>query len=75
MATEEQNPLQSVDLSPWEMEPFVLFGSSFPKDTEYTQACFRVCLKNYIFCRLAKHHPSKVILNFKLRLSLVRKCT
>ena len=22
---------------PWEMEPFVLFGSSFPKDKEYTQ--------------------------------------
>ena len=24
-------------LKPWEMEPFVLFGSSFPKDKEYTQ--------------------------------------
>ena len=22
---------------PWEMEPFILFGSSFPKDKEYTQ--------------------------------------
>ena len=29
-------------LEPWEMEPFVLFGSSFPKDKEYTQVnCFR----------------------------------
>ena len=26
-----------VSLKPWEMEPFVLFGSSFPKDKEYTQ--------------------------------------
>ena len=24
-------------LKPWKMEPFVLFGSSFPKDKEYTQ--------------------------------------
>ena len=24
-------------MNPWEMEPFVLFGSSFPKDKEYTQ--------------------------------------
>ena len=24
-------------LKPWEMAPFVLFGSSFPKDKEYTQ--------------------------------------
>ena len=24
-------------LKPWEMEPFVLFGSSFPRDKEYTQ--------------------------------------
>ena len=24
-------------LKPWEMEPFILFGSSFPKDKEYTQ--------------------------------------
>lgn len=22
---------------PWKMEPFILFGSSFPKDMEYTQ--------------------------------------
>ena len=26
-----------LSLKPWEMEPFVLFGSSFPKDKEYTQ--------------------------------------
>ena len=36
------HPLFSVQseqssLKPWEMEPFVLFGSSFPKDKEYTQ--------------------------------------
>lgn len=24
-------------VKPWEMEPFVLFGSSFPRDKEYTQ--------------------------------------
>ena len=24
-------------IKPWEMEPLVLFGSSFPKDKEYTQ--------------------------------------
>ena len=24
-------------LEPWRMQPFVLFGSSFPKDKEYTQ--------------------------------------
>ena len=24
-------------LKPWEMEPFILFGSSFPKDKEFTQ--------------------------------------
>ena len=28
---------QSEGLKPWEMEPYVLFGSSFPKDKEYTQ--------------------------------------
>lgn len=39
-----EEPIQSVssgssiqELEPWEMEPFVLFGSSFPRDTEYTQ--------------------------------------
>ena len=26
---------------PWEMEPFILFGSSFPKDKEYTQVRLR----------------------------------
>ena len=26
------------------MEPFVLFGSSFPKDKEYTQVCVCVCV-------------------------------
>ena len=39
------HPLLSVQseessLKPWEMEPFVLFGSSFPKDKEYTQVSF-----------------------------------
>ena len=29
--------LDELSLKPWEMEPFVLFGSSFPKDKEYTQ--------------------------------------
>ena len=33
-STEESEELS---LKPWEMEPFVLFGSSFPKDKEYTQ--------------------------------------
>ena len=25
------------------MEPFILFGSSFPKDKEYTQVCEELC--------------------------------
>lgn len=25
------------EIDPLDMDPFVLFGSSFPKDTEYTQ--------------------------------------
>ena len=29
--------LDESSLKPWEMEPFVLFGSSFPRDKEYTQ--------------------------------------
>jgi hypothetical protein len=44
--------LQSVESSmkPWEMEPFVLFGSSFPKDKEYTQVCrninqIKICME------------------------------
>ena len=31
-------------LKPWEMEPFVLFGSSFPRDKEYTQVMVMNCL-------------------------------
>ena len=31
------HPAPSDQLKPWEMEPYVLFGSSFPKDKEYTQ--------------------------------------
>ena len=31
------HPAPSDQLEPWEMEPYVLFGSSFPKDKEYTQ--------------------------------------
>ena len=61
MSTEEQNPSQSVDLSPWEMEPFVLFGSSFPKDTEYTQVCFIVYQKMDIFSTRVQHHLCKVM--------------
>ena len=37
-------PGEEQTLKPWEMEPFVLFGSSFPKDKEYTQvgcSCFQ----------------------------------
>ena len=39
---EGEHPLQSTEstLNLWEMEPFVLFGSSFPKDREYTQVIF-----------------------------------
>ena len=42
MANQEKYPsettvVSAVEVNPWEMEPFVLFGSSFPKDTEYTQ--------------------------------------
>jgi len=29
------------EVEPWDMDPFVLFGSSFPKDTEYTQVRIR----------------------------------
>ncbi|CAI8034865.1 E3 ubiquitin-protein ligase RNF213 [Geodia barretti] len=37
-------------LKPWEMAPFVLFGSSFPKDKEYTQVCrninqIKICME------------------------------
>lgn len=32
-------PQLQQEVEPWNMEPFVLFGSSFPKDTEYTQVC------------------------------------
>ena len=33
---------------PWKMEPFILFGSSFPKDMEYTQV--RTYWTQLIFC-------------------------
>ena len=36
------------------MEPVVLFGSSFPKDKEYTQVCVRVCVYVYL-CLHASH--------------------
>ena len=29
-------------LKPWKMEPYVLFGSSFPKDKEYTQVSISI---------------------------------
>lgn len=32
------------EIEPWEMEPFVLFGSSFPRDTEYTQVYHCICV-------------------------------
>jgi hypothetical protein len=40
----------STELDPWELEPFVLFGSSFPRDTEYTQVCrninqIKICME------------------------------
>ena len=31
---------EETTLKPWEMEPFVLFGSSFPRDKEYTQVSY-----------------------------------
>lgn len=30
-------PQLQEEIDPLDMDPFVLFGSSFPKDTEYTQ--------------------------------------
>ena len=41
VAHEDMNPEASSEheLEAWEMDPYVLFGSSFPKDTEYTQVC------------------------------------
>ena len=46
-------------LEPWEMEPFVLFGSSFPKDKEYTQVnfyFFHISLIHYmLYPGLSKH--------------------
>jgi hypothetical protein len=42
--------LEQPSLKPWEMAPFVLFGSSFPKDKEYTQVCrninqIKICME------------------------------
>ncbi len=34
--------LYTADVKQETMEPFVLFGSSFPKDQEYTQVCVAV---------------------------------
>ena len=47
------HPLLSVQseessLKPWEMEPFVLFGSSFPKDKEYTQVSLLLQHRVYV---------------------------
>ena len=46
-----QSTGESVELSlkPWEMEPFVLFGSSFPKDKEYTQVIVSEVEEFYIY--------------------------
>ena len=39
--------IQHLDLAeqPEEMEPYILFGSSFPKDKEYTQVKFNLVSK------------------------------
>ena len=38
--------LNTADVKQETMEPFVLFGSSFPKDQEYTQVCRNLQLKD-----------------------------
>ena len=46
--------LDESSLKPWEMEPFVLFGSSFPRDKEYTQvdtSLAIVYIMSNTFCR------------------------
>ena len=45
---------QSDTLSLAHMEPFVLFGSSFPRDKEYTQVCWSVLSQSGL--RLVSHH-------------------
>ena len=39
----DQGAPSEQELEAWEMDPYVLFGSSFPKDTEYTQVCLCWC--------------------------------
>ena len=44
---------EEASLKPWEMEPFVLFGSSFPRDKEYTQVTSLSLLsKIHFVCKL-----------------------
>ena len=48
LKSQEGDPLfhgscsEEASLTPWEMEPFILFGSSFPGDKEYTQVIITV---------------------------------
>ena len=51
---------EEATLKPWEMEPFVLFGSSFPRDKEYTQVNIMLSCRN---CYL----PSRNFLSFFLQ--------
>ena len=45
------------ELEAWEMDPYVLFGSSFPKDTEYTQVSFCLCYSTPLAKLLHYHGP------------------
>ena len=51
--SEVHRPEIEQEKNPWEMEPYVLFGSSFPKDTEYTQVCMYIHICMTIYTRIS----------------------
>ena len=46
---------EEASLKPWQMEPFVLFGSSFPQDKEYSQVASLSLFSKilYFVCKFA----------------------
>ena len=51
------------------MEPFVLFGSSFPKDKEYTQVCVCRCTYVYVCVRVCMHASKRACMCVGIELS------
>ena len=43
VGTASADPAEKVEMRPEDMHPFILFGSSFPKDKEYTQVLNNSC--------------------------------